>query len=207
MKLRLPAILALAVVCACSVRLSAQTAQAGQITGIAHIAYRAGDLDKEVAFLAKLGYQESFGFTNAAGKRVRANLLGHARTRDPKLERWEILSTNAPLLGVSDRAPDGVENVMIFRTGERWTMLYSEGLANQHLAFATSEDLLAWEPGGVVELPRQKWMARKYGAPFVWREPDQWLLILMGQSSSGKTTFGLLTSPDGQRWTLLPEAP
>ena len=149
----------------------------------------------------------SANVTNAAGKRVRANLLGHARTRDPKLERWEILSTNAPLLGVSDRAPDGVENVMIFRTGERWTMLYSEGLANQHLAFATSEDLLAWEPGGVVELPRQKWMARKYGAPFVWREPDQWLLILMGQSSSGKTTFGLLTSPDGQRWTLLPEAP
>jgi len=45
---------------------------------------------------------------------VRANLLGHAITLDPKLERWDILSSNAPLLGVSGRAPDGVENVMIF---------------------------------------------------------------------------------------------
>jgi sucrose-6-phosphate hydrolase SacC (GH32 family) len=96
---------------------------------------------------------------------------------------------------------------MIFRTGDRWTMIYSEGLANQHLAFATSADLLAWELGGPVDLPRQKWMARKYGAPFVWREADQWLMMLMGESPTGKTTFGLLTSPDGQRWTLLPEAP
>jgi catechol 2,3-dioxygenase-like lactoylglutathione lyase family enzyme len=58
-------ILALAITCACSPCSSAQT---GQITGIAHIAYRASDLDKEVAFLQKLGYEESFGFTNAAGK-------------------------------------------------------------------------------------------------------------------------------------------
>ena len=82
----------------------------------------------------------SANVTNAAGKTVRANLLGHAITRDPKLERWEILSTNAPLLGVSERAPDGVENVMVFRTGDHWTMIYSEGLANQHLALATSAD-------------------------------------------------------------------
>lgn len=68
MKLSLPGILALAAICACSLLSSAQAAQTGQITGIAHIAYRASDLDKEVAFLAKLGYQESFGFTNAAGK-------------------------------------------------------------------------------------------------------------------------------------------
>jgi len=50
-------------------------------------------------------------------------------------------------------------------------------------------------------------MQRKYGAPFVWREPDQWLMILMGESAIAKTTFGLLTSADGKRWTLLPEAP
>lgn len=43
-------------------------AQSGQITGIAHIAYRVKDLDKEVAFLQKLGYEEAFGFTNAEGK-------------------------------------------------------------------------------------------------------------------------------------------
>jgi catechol 2,3-dioxygenase-like lactoylglutathione lyase family enzyme len=57
--------LALAVLGATSFGASAQT---GKITGIAHIAYRASDLDKEVAFLAKLGYEQSFGFTNAAGK-------------------------------------------------------------------------------------------------------------------------------------------
>ena len=68
MKLRSFGFLALAVVCACSVRAFAQAADTDHITGIAHIAYRASDLDKEVAFLAKLGYQESFGFTNAAGK-------------------------------------------------------------------------------------------------------------------------------------------
>jgi len=145
--------------------------------------------------------------TNVAGKTLRANLLGHALTRDPKLEQWEILSTNAPLLGVSERAADGVENVMIFRTGDHWTMIYSEGLADQHLALATSLDLRAWKIESPIELPRQKWMASKYGAPFVWREADRWLMMLMGQSATGKTTFGLLTSPDGAQWTLLPEAP
>ncbi len=147
----------------------------------------------------------SANVTNASGKSLRANLLGHALTRDPKLEQWEILSTEAPLLGVSGRAPDGVENVMIFRTGDHWTMIYSEGLADQHLAVATSTDLRTWNLGGPIEVPPQRWMVRKYGAPFVWREPDQWLMILMGQSATGRTTFGLLTSPDGRRWTPLPE--
>lgn len=57
--------MALAVLGVCSLSSFAQTSQ---ISGIAHIAYRASDLDKEVAFLAKLGYQQSFGFTDAAGK-------------------------------------------------------------------------------------------------------------------------------------------
>ena len=68
MKMRWFLILTLEVLGATSFRANAQTAPTGQITGIAHIAYRASDLDKEVAFLAKLGYQQSFGFTNAAGK-------------------------------------------------------------------------------------------------------------------------------------------
>lgn len=68
MKMRWFLILALAVLCACPFRSIAQAAQTSQITGIAHIAYRASDLGKEVAFLQKLGYEESFGFTNAAGK-------------------------------------------------------------------------------------------------------------------------------------------
>ncbi|HOW65405.1 MAG TPA: FAD-dependent oxidoreductase [Candidatus Paceibacterota bacterium] len=147
----------------------------------------------------------SANITNAAGKTLRANLLGHAITCDPNLEQWEILSTNTPLLGVSERAPDGVENVTIFRTGDHRTMIYSEGLADQHLALASSTDLRKWTLAGPIELPRQKWMVRKYGAPFVWRETDQWLMILMGQSAIGKTTLGLLTSPDGRHWNLLPE--
>ncbi len=65
MKTRLFGFLALATLCASTASAFAQT---GNITGIAHIAYRVSDLDKEVAFLQKLGYQESFGFTNAAGK-------------------------------------------------------------------------------------------------------------------------------------------
>jgi catechol 2,3-dioxygenase-like lactoylglutathione lyase family enzyme len=65
MKMRWMGILALTVLCVSSLRSFGQT---GQITGIGHIAYRVSDLDKEVAFLGKLGYEESFGFTDAAGK-------------------------------------------------------------------------------------------------------------------------------------------
>lgn len=143
---------------------------------------------------------------DASGKTWRrANLLGHAITRDPRLERWEILTPAEPLLGTAERAPDGVENVMVFRTGDHWTMIYSEGLANQHLALATSADLRTWKLEGPIDLPRQKWMARKFGAPFVWREGDSWRMILMGENDRRRTTFGLLTSPDGKHWTLLPE--
>ena len=35
------------------------------ITGIAHIAFRVSDLDREIVFLGKLGYEESFAMTNA----------------------------------------------------------------------------------------------------------------------------------------------
>jgi sucrose-6-phosphate hydrolase SacC (GH32 family) len=143
--------------------------------------------------------------TNTAGKSIRANLMGHALTRDPKLERWEILTRDAPLIGWSDTAPDGVENTMIFKTGGHWTMIYSEGLANQHLALATSPDLRAWKLEGPIAIPRQRWMARKFGAPFVWRDDGQWLMILMGENKEGRTTFGLLRSPDGRTWTPLPE--
>ena len=142
---------------------------------------------------------------DARGERVRANLVGHATTRDPDLCEWEIRSIDAPLIGWSERAPDGVENVAIFRTGDHWTMIYSEGLADQHLAIATSKDLFAWEFHGPLELPRQSWMAKKHGAPFVWREGTSWTMILMGTDASDRTTFGLLISPDGRQWTPLPE--
>jgi len=43
-------------------------AQTNQITGIAHIAYRASDLDKEVAFFQKLGFEQAFANTSPDGK-------------------------------------------------------------------------------------------------------------------------------------------
>jgi len=141
--------------------------------------------------------------TNESGKTIRGNLLGHAITRDPKLEKWQILTPDAPLIGFSDEAPDGVENTMIFRTGEHWIMIYSEGLEDQHLALATSPDLVTWKLEGPIEIPRQKWMARKFGAPFVWRDSSQWLMILMGTDDQDHTTFGLLNSPDGRHWKPL----
>jgi sucrose-6-phosphate hydrolase SacC (GH32 family) len=136
---------------------------------------------------------------------IRANLLGHAITRDPALREWEILSRDAPLLGLSERAPDGVENVMVFRTGDHWTMIYSEGLAKQHLAITTSPNLRSWSPGIPLEFPSQKWMSRKHGAPFVWQEGGRWRMILMGEGADRRTTFGLLESGDARNWTLLPE--
>lgn len=134
-----------------------------------------------------------------------ANLLGHAVTRDKNLENWKILTPDKPLIGISERAPDGVENVAVFKTGKRWTMIYSEAMRTQHLAYAQSADLIHWTLKGPIDLPVQKWMAKRYGAPFVWKEPDGWVMILMGQRHDGKTTFGLLTSADGVHWPLLPE--
>ena len=133
----------------------------------------------------------------------KANLMGHAITRDPKLETWQILTTDKPLIGISENAPDGVENTMVFKTGDHWTMIYSEGLAEQHLAIATSKDLREWKLEGPIAIGKQKWMVRKFGAPFVWQDDSRWLMILMGTNEVDRTTFGLLTSPDGKTWTPL----
>ena len=57
---------------ACSVTLIAQPPPPNQgIIGIAHIAFRVSDVDREIAFLGKLGYQEPFVVTNA-GKTIEA---------------------------------------------------------------------------------------------------------------------------------------
>ena len=124
--------------------------------------------------------------------------MGHAITRDPKLEKWEILTPNAPLIGSRTRAGWGREYDG-FRTGDHWTMIYSEGLVAQHLARATSPDLMNWKLEGPIEIPRQKWMAHKYGAPFVWRDGGAMADDFDGQLAQDRTTFGLLTSPDGEK--------
>jgi hypothetical protein len=81
------------------------------------------------------------------GKATHANLLGHANTQDPELAEWIITLVDSPLLGISPEAPDGVENVSVIRTGDQWTMIYSESLKNQRLARAVSPDLLLYCAG------------------------------------------------------------
>ena len=48
-----------ALVLICTPHANAQS-QNGEIDGIAHVAYRVSNLDNELAFLKKLGYEESF---------------------------------------------------------------------------------------------------------------------------------------------------
>jgi sucrose-6-phosphate hydrolase SacC (GH32 family) len=134
-----------------------------------------------------------------------ANLVGHAVTSDPALQHWQILTPSQPMLGITERAPDGSENVMVIRTGpdnspNKWTMIYSEGLAAQHLAYAISSDLLHWQIGEIIQLLSQPWMEVKHGAPFVWRESERWWMILMGEDRQGQTSFGLLHSTDAIHW-------
>jgi hypothetical protein len=146
---------------------------------------------------------------------TRANLLGHATTRDPELLTWTIHSVEDPLMGISPEAPDGVENVMVFPRGAEWTMIFSEGLQAQHLAWASSPDLYRWKREGLISIPRQAWMARKFGAPFVWQEDGRWFMILMGEEQGASpdlirngtyaTRFGLLHSCDGLNWSICPE--
>jgi len=57
---------ALALLCAGSISVLAQPpAPDSGIIGIAHVAFRVSDIDREIAFLGKLGYQEAFAMTNA----------------------------------------------------------------------------------------------------------------------------------------------
>ena len=138
--------------------------------------------------------------SDGLGTPQRANLLGHAVTRDPILEEWNILTIESPLMG-RDRAPDGVENVVVYRAGGRWIMMLSEGIEEQHLALAASNDLLVWEPLGRVAIPAQTWCSFRHGAPFVWQEQSSYFMILMGEEgSSHRSSLGLFRSPDGMHW-------
>ena len=49
-------------------------------------------------------------------------------TDDPSLAQWRVLTEEQPLIGVSARAADGVENVAVFRRADgRYNLIYSEG--------------------------------------------------------------------------------
>jgi len=138
----------------------------------------------------------------------RGNLLGHAMTKDPELKAWTITSVETPLIENYDRAPDGVENVVVYRAAGRWVMMLSEGIARQHLGYAVSDNLRDWEIRDEIPLVPQPWMAHRYGAPFVWQEEDRYYMLLMGEESAdNRSSLGLLHSSDGLRWTLLPAEP
>ena len=143
--------------------------------------------------------------SDGLGTPRRANLLGHAVTTDPELREWQILSPESPLMG-RDHAADGVENIVVYHAGDRWLMLLSEGMHEQHLALAESQDLVTWLPLGPVEIASQSWCAFRYGAPFVWCEEGIYFMILMGEETPDhRSSLGFLTSSDGIRWEQMPE--
>lgn len=133
------------------------------------------------------------------------NLVGHAYTDDPELKEWTITTVDSPLIGACEDGPDGAENVTVFRNNNEWVMIYSEGLKSQHLAYITSKDLIHWGNKGKITIPEQSWMSTRYGAPYVWKEDEYWVMILMGEDGNSHTTFGLLTSKDGIIWEALSE--
>ena len=133
------------------------------------------------------------------------NLVGHAYTDDPELKGWTITTVDSPLIGTCEDGPDGAENVTVFRNNNEWVMIYSEGLKSQHLAYITSNDLIHWGNKGKITIPEQSWMSTRYGAPYVWKEDEYWVMILMGEDGNSHTTFGLLTSKDGIIWDALSE--
>lgn len=134
------------------------------------------------------------------------NLLGHAMTKDPELKDWTITSVDNPLIENYDRAPDGVENVVVYRAGGQWVMMLSEGIAEQHIAYAVSDDLLTWDIKDVVPVPKQDWLAYRHGAPYVWQEDDHYYMVLMGEESpDNRSSLGLLHSSDGFNWEIIPE--
>ncbi len=93
MKMRWIAAVA-AVAFTCSLHSYAQNAaQNGEVDGIAHIAYRVSNLNTELAFLKKLGYEESFAMTHA-GKTTEVFVKVNDRQF---LEIYPQTSPNQPL--------------------------------------------------------------------------------------------------------------
>jgi len=47
---------------------------------------------------------------------------------------------------------------VIFLVGEEYVLIYSEGLKEQHLAYATSSNSMAtWADGGQIQIESTKW--------------------------------------------------
>ena len=143
--------------------------------------------------------------TDRESKEFPINLVGHAFTEDMSLKNWTITTVNEPLIGAGERNADGAENVTVYKVNGKWAMIFSEGLKEQHLAYAESEDLVHWEIKNKIDVGMQDWMKVRYGAPYVFFEEDGYKMILMGENEDAHTTFGLLSSDDGINWKLNPE--
>ena len=70
----------------------------------------------------------------------------------------------------------------------------------------------AWEEQGPLPLgvstEEHTWLAGRYGAPYVWRDPSGcFRMVLMGEYevATHRSAVGLLSSADGEQWELLPE--
>jgi hypothetical protein len=151
------------------------------------------------------GFCVGSGATATPGQH--APMVGHAVSLDPSLHRWQVITRDAPRIGRSQAVDNdaGAHHVTVFRAGDGWTLMDSEGVATQHRAWGRSPDVCRWKCKGALPLPAQRWMRRTPGAPCVWREGDGDVMMLMGTDAADGTTSGLLTSPDGVHWALLPE--
>ncbi len=141
------------------------------------------------------------------GDRKRANGIGLARTTDPNLCEWEIISRDKPFLGPSSAYPDGVENLAIVPgKSSGWTMYYSAGLKNQRIAQMESEDLVVWNNPRPVVLEEQWWCSKVQGAPGLFVDGDQTYMIIMGADDTNRTRFGLARQTGSDKWVFLPES-
>jgi sucrose-6-phosphate hydrolase SacC (GH32 family) len=139
------------------------------------------------------------------GNRKRANGIGLARTKDPNLQGWEMLSKDQPLLGPSPDYPDGVENLAILKSKTSgWSMYYSAGLKNQRIARMDSEDLVGWHKPRPIVLEDQWWCTKVQGAPGFFTHDNHMHMIIMGADDSNRTRFGLARQTGPETWKFLP---
>jgi len=75
----------------------------------------------------------------------------------------------------------------------------------QLLATATDDDLRTWQklPEPVISAPPADMKVTGFRDPFVWREGDQWLLILGSGFKGEGGAILLYSSPDLRNWTYL----
>jgi catechol 2,3-dioxygenase-like lactoylglutathione lyase family enzyme len=106
------------------------------VTGIAHVAYRVADLDREEAFLLKLGFQRSFALTDKNGKITETFVKLNDRTflevypqTDPKQELgWLHICYESPDLANYAAAIGG-------RAGIKPLSVHKAGAGNLITAF------------------------------------------------------------------------